>query len=351
MHRYKFLGQTDELSAVSGKTWQLGSAAAIPYTAAGNYTSTESYVRKPLIGIWGINKKPARTVHVLDGDHGSASASMTSGYEGEPVTLTSTPDEGWYLSGYNISGASLSGNKFMFEDEDVTVQPLFTDQEKRTITIVQPTGGTISASVLEGFDGTVVTLGNTPATGYQFQSYSVTGATLSGNSFMIDGSDVTVTGTFKDVSLTIDLNKVGKEVTTEFRNQTKYPNNWKDYRVFTCGKGPNGDYTNYIKNLGNLSSNFTLLWLPDTHQGTSYSYGRGNYTTDNTQAFYNTCPYGSGLDNSYPRYQRSRYYSTTINVSKKGNLKMFLHATSWWYTNILYFAIPKNLVRSVINSA
>ncbi len=180
MHRYKFLGQTDELSAVSGKTWQLGSAAAIPYTAAGNYTSTESFVRKPLIGIWGINKKPARTVHVLDGDHGSASASMTSGYEGEPVTLTSTPDEGWYLSGYNISGATLNGNKFMLEDEDVTVQPLFTDQGY-TITYITDGHGTLEGDKDIVAPGESVTLSAYYNDYYRLNNYEVSGGTINGN--------------------------------------------------------------------------------------------------------------------------------------------------------------------------
>lgn len=64
------------------------------------------------------------------------------------------------------------------------------------VTVNQSTGGTITATPLEGPNGTIVALTNTPATDYKFVSYSVTGATLDTNQFTIDGSDVSVTGTF-----------------------------------------------------------------------------------------------------------------------------------------------------------
>lgn len=64
------------------------------------------------------------------------------------------------------------------------------------ITVNQTTGGTITATPIEGPNGTIVTLSNTPSTDYKFVSYSVTGTTLNNNQFTINDSDVTVTGTF-----------------------------------------------------------------------------------------------------------------------------------------------------------
>ena len=64
------------------------------------------------------------------------------------------------------------------------------------IAVIQPIGGTITATPVKGSNGTEVTLSNSPSDNYEFGSYSVTGATLSGNKFTIDNSDVTVTGTF-----------------------------------------------------------------------------------------------------------------------------------------------------------
>lgn len=59
------------------------------------------------------------------------------------------------------------------------------------------TNGTISASPVSGISGTTVTLSNTPDTGYEFDSYSITGATLyDTNKFDINNSDVNVVGNF-----------------------------------------------------------------------------------------------------------------------------------------------------------
>jgi hypothetical protein len=67
--------------------------------------------------------------------------------------------------------------------------------------------GTVTASPSSGIPGTVVTLSNSPDTGYKFDSYTVIGATLTGNTFVIGNSDVNVTGNFIQSSeeLWVDL--------------------------------------------------------------------------------------------------------------------------------------------------
>lgn len=61
------------------------------------------------------------------------------------------------------------------------------------------THGSVAASPTSGKSGTEVTLSNTPNTGYQFDSYSVTGATLKNtNQLDIGNSDVYVHGNFID---------------------------------------------------------------------------------------------------------------------------------------------------------
>lgn len=60
------------------------------------------------------------------------------------------------------------------------------------------THGSVVASPTSGICHTEVTLSNTPETGYVFDSYSVTGATLQDNKFEITNSDVYVHGNFSD---------------------------------------------------------------------------------------------------------------------------------------------------------
>lgn len=68
------------------------------------------------------------------------------------------------------------------------------------VLLQQTTGGTITAIPLQGPNGTVVTLSNTPDANYELANYSVTGATLVDNTFIINNSDVTVTGVFTKIS-------------------------------------------------------------------------------------------------------------------------------------------------------
>lgn len=66
--------------------------------------------------------------------------------------------------------------------------------------------GVVVATPNSGLSGTEVTLTNTPAAGYTFDSYSVTGATLKNdNQFDIVNSDVYVYGNFKDPYNPLDL--------------------------------------------------------------------------------------------------------------------------------------------------
>lgn len=95
----------------------------------------------------------------------------------------------------------------------------------RNVIINQQTGGTIAAAPMSGYDGDVVTLSNTPAAEYNFNSYSITGATLTGNQFAFDGSDVTAQGSFtqKTYTLTLQTDGHGKLVaskTTGHKNDT-----------------------------------------------------------------------------------------------------------------------------------
>lgn len=58
--------------------------------------------------------------------------------------------------------------------------------------------GTMTASPMSGFSGTNVTLSNTPDSGYVFSSYDLTGATLTGNQFILN-NDVTANANFEYV--------------------------------------------------------------------------------------------------------------------------------------------------------
>lgn len=196
-HRYRWGDETQTISAVSGKTWQLGTAAASPFTTTGNYTATDTFVRRPLFAIWGINHKKPNKLTLLDSTGGSISASRTNGYEYDIATLSNTTaNENYKFSSYNITGATLTGDQFKFETSDVQVQGNF--EHNKTLTLIDGEHAVLSADKDKGFIGDVVTITGTMDEGWYLTGFNTTGATMTGNKFAFAGENVTVEGLYTD---------------------------------------------------------------------------------------------------------------------------------------------------------
>ena len=69
---------------------------------------------------------PTYNVTVLPSSNGSVTATPSSGVPGTIVSLSNTPDLGYVLEGYQLTGSSLiDTDKFMIKKSDVSVQPSF----------------------------------------------------------------------------------------------------------------------------------------------------------------------------------------------------------------------------------
>lgn len=147
---------------------------------------------------------------------GTIDADLMSGYDGDIITLSNTADAGYTFNTYNLTGATLTGNQFMFSGSDVTAEPDYT-HNVYSVSITQVAGGTVAASPSTGYYGTQVTLSNTPSSEYTFGSYSITGATLTGNTFNFEESNVTAKGSFtqKTYTLTLQTDGHGKLVASK----------------------------------------------------------------------------------------------------------------------------------------
>lgn len=77
------------------------------------------------------------------------------------------------------------------------------------VTLIQNTGGTIASDKASGIPGDIVTLSNTPNAGYNFDNYSITGATLTGSQFEFGNSDVSAEGLFSRKAYTLTLQNDG----------------------------------------------------------------------------------------------------------------------------------------------
>lgn len=225
------------------------------------------------------------------------------------------------------------------------------------VTVLPSSNGSVTATPSSGVPGTIVSLSNTPDERYILDRYELTGAKLyDGNKFMIKKYDVSVQGYFSPKLLTIDLNTQGTDCTTEFLTQTKYPGVWTGYKVFRlggAGLAENTHYYNFIKNISNLTSNFTMYYFfAMYYNNTGRAWGKATYSVDSSNCVAQTSGWTpGGQDSQKPQYDKSRYRSVTVNVSKGGNINWdFYYNNDPWYGNSIYYAIPQELVQDVINS-
>ena len=114
--------------------------------------------------------------------------------------------------------------------------------------------GSITASPMSGYQGTTVSLSNTPNMDYRFTGYSVTGATLTGNQFTLN-NDVTVHAgfTFSLHSNTVrvrtyDGNPPIKNSAATFETATLVPGTTDVYDVYKSGT----DFTNLLRRSTNI---------------------------------------------------------------------------------------------------
>ena len=155
-----------------------------------------------------------KTLTLIDGEHAVLSADKDKGFIGDVVTVTGTMDEGWYLTGFNTTGATMTGNQFAFAGEDVTVEGLYTD-EGFPVVYEAEDGVHLEGSPI-AIPGQGITLTTSYDTYYRTNGYDITGGYIENgllyataactarlkskvNTFTASGgwekgSDVTVTG-------------------------------------------------------------------------------------------------------------------------------------------------------------
>ena len=161
----------------------------------------------------------AYSITVVQPANGTVSASATSATAGTTVKLTANPAEGYTLDYFTLDGARINGNTFIMPARNVDVSAVFT-ANAYSITVVQPAGGTVSASKLSAFFGEAVELTAVPDEGYELSHYVVNGAANNGGTFTMPARDVIVTAVFTKVaepSVNLALNA------TVYYSNKKYP--------------------------------------------------------------------------------------------------------------------------------
>ena len=197
---YKFFGLDSEGGSLqSNKTLGYrGDTATLTVTPSGdewkcsaiNITGAELTGNDFMFGNSNVTAQAefehSRDLTLVPNEHATLSADKMSGFSGDIVTVDATTDEGWYFTGLNITGATATGNQFMFVGENVTAEGLYTDAGY-PITYIVETGGSLTGDQIYIPGSTGITLETSYDPYYRFSGYEVTGGTITDNVLVAEG--------------------------------------------------------------------------------------------------------------------------------------------------------------------
>ena len=197
-----------------------------------------------------------RNVVLHQSQGGEIIAIPMTGLIGDEITLSSNTSSHWNFSGYSITGATLTGDKFVFGNSDVTAKGVWYEDPIRQINLVQTSGGWLSANKLSGYDGDVITLVPIPSSHFTFSSYGLTGATLTGNDFELNGNNITASALWKQ-----DPIYTGTLIQTEGGTISLTPLTGFSGDELTLNNTPSSHYTfgNYFVSGGEASISGNIL--------------------------------------------------------------------------------------------
>ncbi len=144
------------------------------------------------------------SINVVQPANGSVAASATSATAGTTVKLTATPAEGYTLDYFTLDGARINGNTFIMPARNVEVSAVFT-ANAYSITVVQPTGGSVAASATSATAGTTIELTANPAEGYTLDYFTLDGERINGDTFTMPARNVEVSAVFTANAYSINV--------------------------------------------------------------------------------------------------------------------------------------------------
>ena len=187
-----------------------GNNFQIPVAGEWTLTVDKATMKLVISGNW---PAPKYAITVAECQNGSVEANKAEAEEGEAVTLTVAPAEGYELQSltYTVEGAdpvAIENNTFNMPAAPVTINATFA-AINYTITVAETQNGSVEAPATATI-GETVTLTVAPAEGYELQSltYAVEGAdpvAIENNAFQMPAANVTINATFKAINYTITV--------------------------------------------------------------------------------------------------------------------------------------------------
>ena len=141
------------------------------------------------------------SIKVTTDGNGTASADKEKALNGEEITLTATPKEGYAFKEWQVikGNVEIKDNKFIMPDEDVEVKAIFAAEHK--IVVLTDKNGTASASATDAIAGTEIVLTAKGNDGYYFKEWQIIrgNVEIKDNKFVMPDEDVTVKAIFAEI--------------------------------------------------------------------------------------------------------------------------------------------------------
>ena len=140
-------------------------------------------------------------IKVTTDGNGEASADKATAVNGDEITLTATPKEGYAFKEWQVikGNVEIKDNKFIMPDEDVEIKAIFAAEHK--IVVLTDKNGTASASATDAIAGTEIVLTAKGNDGYYFKEWQVIrgNVEIKDNKFVMPDDDVTVKAIFAEI--------------------------------------------------------------------------------------------------------------------------------------------------------
>ena len=130
----------------------------------------------------------------------SCTASVAAATPGSTVTIYPVAKTGYTYAGFTLNGTNKSGTTFTMPSGTATVVAKFTKNYYNITRAASPSGGgTVTADKTNAGYGDTVTVGQTPAAGYEFTGWSTNPSVTinTQNKFTMPNSAITVTANYR----------------------------------------------------------------------------------------------------------------------------------------------------------
>ena len=272
-------------------------------------------------------------ITVISGEGGTATASKTQVGHNAQVTLTATPQDGYYFVNWTVNGEEVSKETTYTATitEDIEIKANFAKCKK--ITVLTSEGGTAEASKTQVEDNEKITLTATPKEGYSFVNWTVNGEEVSKEATYT--ATITADTEFKANFISYKITVIAGEGGTAKANKTQVGHNAQVTLTATPQDGyyfvnwtVNGEevstqatYTSVIKVDTEFVANFKYCGYVDLGLPSGIKWATCNVGAETPEEYGDYFAWGETEPKDYYYWDTYKYYNGSYDTMTKYSTK------------------------------